>query len=43
MDTTFKQITVKNNWVEDMKYKMVIEKDFAIDTLGDELKKSDTI
>ncbi len=43
MDTTLKQITVKNNWIEDTKYKLVIEKDFAIDTLGDELKKPDTL
>ncbi|MEO6905336.1 MAG: Ig-like domain-containing domain [Ginsengibacter sp.] len=43
MDTTFKQVTVKNNWVEDTRYKLIIEKEFAIDTLGDELKKSDTI
>jgi len=43
MDTTFKQITLKNNLAEDTKYKLIIEKDFAIDTLGNELKKSDTI
>lgn len=43
LDTTKKIITVKNNWVEDTKYKLVIDKDFAVDTLGDELKKADTI
>jgi uncharacterized protein (DUF2141 family) len=43
IDTTFKQITVKNNWIEDTRYKLVIDKDFAIDTLGDELKKPDTL
>lgn len=43
MDTTFKQITVKNNWLEDYHYKLIIYKDFAIDTLGDELKKPDTL
>ena len=43
IDTTFKHIKVKNNWVEDTKYKLVIDKDFALDTLGVELKKSDTI
>jgi len=43
MDTTFKQITVKNNWIEDTKYKLVIDKDFAVDTLGDALKKPDTL
>ena len=43
LDTTKKIITVKNNWVEDTKYKLVIAKDFATDTLEDELKKADTI
>jgi hypothetical protein len=43
IDSTKKQITVSNNWNEDTKYKLVIEKDFAVDTLGDELLKSDTI
>jgi len=43
IDTTFKEITVKNNWIEDSKYKLVIDKDFATDTLGDILQKSDTI
>ncbi|HEU5365773.1 MAG TPA: Ig-like domain-containing protein [Hanamia sp.] len=43
MDTTFKQITIKNTWIEDYHYKLIVDKDFAIDTLGDELKKSDTL
>ncbi|MEO6837151.1 MAG: Ig-like domain-containing protein [Ginsengibacter sp.] len=43
LDTTQKIITVKNNWVEDTKYKLVIDKDFSVDTLGNELKKADTI
>jgi hypothetical protein len=43
MDTTFKQITVKNKWIEDTKYKLILDKGFAIDTLGDELKKPDTL
>jgi uncharacterized protein (DUF2141 family) len=43
IDTTFKQITVQNNWKEDTKYKLVIDKDFATDTLGDALKQSDTL
>lgn len=43
LDTTGKKITVKNNWAEGTKYKLVIEKDFAEDTLGDALLKSDTI
>jgi uncharacterized protein (DUF2141 family) len=43
MDTTSKQITVKNNWTEDTYYKLIIEQDFAVDTLGDSLQKADTI
>ena len=43
IDTTGKKITVTNNWTEDTKYKLVIEKDFAEDTLGDALLKSDTL
>ena len=43
LDTTNTQIEIKNNWTADTKYKVVIEKDFAIDTLGDALLKSDTI
>lgn len=43
IDTTFKKITVKNNWVEDTYYKLLISPDFAIDTLGDKLAKQDTI
>ena len=43
IDTTFKKITVKNNWVEDTYYKLLISPDFATDTLGDKLNKTDTI
>jgi len=43
IDTTDKKVTVRNNWTEDTKYKLVIDKDFAEDTLGDALLKSDTI
>lgn len=43
IDTTFKQVTVKNNWIEETQYKLIIDKDFAMDTLGDKLKKTDTI
>jgi len=43
LDTTKKLITVKNSWVADNHYKLIIDKDFATDTLGDELKKSDTL
>lgn len=43
LDSTQKILTVTNSWVEDTKYKLLIDKDFAVDTLGDELKNSDTI
>lgn len=43
MDTTFKRINIKNNWIEDTKYKLIIDKNFATDTLGAQLKESDTI
>jgi len=43
MDTTKKEITINNKWPEDTYYKLVIAKDFAIDTLGDALLKADTI
>ncbi len=43
IDTSQREITINNNWKEDTKYKLLIEKDFAIDTLGDELLKPDTI
>ncbi len=43
IDTTFKKITIKNNWTEDTYYKLIISQDFAVDTLGDKLEKADTI
>lgn len=43
LDTTKKEITVKTDWTEDSYYKLLIEKDFATDTLHDSLAKADTI
>lgn len=43
LDSTLKIVTVKATWTEDTHYKLTIEKDFATDTLGDELKKADTL
>lgn len=43
IDTTFKKIMVKNNWTEDTHYDLLIAKDFATDTLGNELAKADTL
>ena len=43
LDTTRKIMIVKNQWQDNTDYKLVIPKDFATDTLGTELPKSDTI
>lgn len=43
MDTTRKEITINNKWPEDTHYKLVIAKDFAVDTLRDSLLKPDTV
>jgi hypothetical protein len=43
IDTTFKIVTIKNNWPEDTHYRLLIEKDFASDTLGNSLVKADTL
>ena len=43
LDSTKKIIVIKTDWTEDMHYRLVLDKDFAIDTLGEELKKADTI
>jgi len=43
IDTTFKEVTVSNNWPEDTHYRLIIEKDFAQDTSGNTLAKSDTL
>jgi len=43
LDSTKKIITVKAGWTEDTHYRLVIDKNFGIDTLGEELKKTDTL
>ncbi len=43
LDSTKKIITIKAGWTEDTHYRVAIDKDFAVDTLGEELKKADTI
>lgn len=43
LDSTKKIITVKTPWTEDLDYRLVIDTTFAVDTLGDQLKKADTI
>ncbi|HEY5408822.1 MAG TPA: Ig-like domain-containing domain [Ginsengibacter sp.] len=43
IDTTGKKITVANKWMDNADYRLIIPKDFATDTLGVALLKSDTI
>lgn len=43
MDSTNKILFIKNKWVQDAVYKLVILKDFATDSTGLALTKSDTI
>jgi uncharacterized protein (DUF2141 family) len=43
LDSTGKKVTVDGKWAEDTHYRLIVEKDFAVDTAGTELLKSDTI
>lgn len=43
IDTTGKKITIANKWIDNSDYRLIIPKDFATDTLGVALLKSDTI
>jgi uncharacterized protein (DUF2141 family) len=43
LDTTGKTIIINNQWQENTNYRLIIPKDFATDTLGVALLKSDTI
>ncbi|MEO8414599.1 MAG: Ig-like domain-containing domain [Ginsengibacter sp.] len=43
IDTTGKKITLKHTWLDNTDYRLIISKDFATDTLGVALLKSDTI
>jgi uncharacterized protein (DUF2141 family) len=43
IDTTGKKVTVSNKWTDNTDYRLIIPKDFATDTLGVALLKSDTI
>ena len=42
-DTTRKKLTLQCNWKENTLYNIIVEKDFAEDTLGRKLLKTDTI
>lgn len=43
MDTTKKEIKIQNKWIDNSDYRLIIPKDFATDTSGIALLKSDTI
>ena len=43
IDSNSKKIILKNAWKEDNAYRLIILKDFATDTLGNSLAKSDTL
>ncbi len=43
LDSTHKKVIIKDNWQEDTHYRLLLPKDFATDTAGVELAKSDTI
>ncbi len=43
LDSTGKKVIVKNTWLDNTDYRLIIAKDFATDTLGVALTKSDTI
>jgi len=42
-DSTRKQLTVQHTWKENTRYNLILEKDFAEDSLGRKLLKTDTI
>lgn len=43
LDSTGKKITIQNTWLDNTDYRLIIPKDFATDTMGIALTKSDTI
>ncbi|MFC0773931.1 Ig-like domain-containing protein [Terrimonas alba] len=42
-DSTMKVVRLNYNWTENVSYHLILEKDFATDTLGQQLLKADTI
>lgn len=42
-DTTAKKVTLVYGWTPDTKYQLILQKDFAQDTLGQELLRIDTV
>ena len=43
LDTLMKKLTLKTTWKENTLYNLILDKDFAEDTLGRKLLKTDTI
>ena len=43
LDTSKKKLTLQNTWKENTSYHLIIDKDFAEDTLGRKLLKTDTL
>jgi Bacterial Ig-like domain len=43
LDSTKKKLTLNYPWVENTVYNLILQKDFAADTLGQQLLRSDTI
>jgi len=43
LDSTHKKLTIVYAWKEDTRYNLILQKDFAEDTLGEKLLKIDTI
>jgi uncharacterized protein (DUF2141 family) len=43
LDSTRKKLTVRHTWAEDRKYNLIIEKDFAKDTAGNFITRTDTL
>ncbi len=43
LDTSGRILTLRHAWLENTPYQLILQKDFATDTLGQELLKTDTI
>ncbi|HEV7622228.1 MAG TPA: Ig-like domain-containing protein [Flavisolibacter sp.] len=43
LDSTRKELTIKTTWLENTRYNLVLQKDFAQDSAGRQLLKADTV
>jgi hypothetical protein len=43
LDTTRKELRLRTTWRENTRYNLILDRDFAVDTLGKKLLKSDTL